>query len=106
MERVRGEVLALPQRERMLPAVMRGRPGDEPPGGVKGDVGSQPSDNSKATRFISGARVCAQEPPSDADLIRIIRPKVSVSQFALVRNRFKGRDGYERLCVQFISTNS
>jgi len=54
----------------------------------------------------SGARVCAQEPPLDADLIRIIRPKVSVSQFALVRNRFKGRDGYERLCLQFVSTNS
>ena len=51
----------------------------------------------------SGARVCAQQPPSDADLIRIIRPKVSGSLFALVRNRFKGRDGYERLCVQFIS---
>jgi hypothetical protein len=51
----------------------------------------------------SGARVCAQQPPSDADLIRIIRPKLSVSLFALVRNRFKGRDGYERLCVQFIS---
>ena len=60
MERVRGEVLALPQRERMLPAVVRGRPGDDPPGGVKGDVGSQPSDNSQATRLISRARVCAQ----------------------------------------------
>jgi hypothetical protein len=51
----------------------------------------------------SGARVCAQQPPLNADLIRIIRPKVSLSVFALVRNRFKGRDGYERLCSQFIN---
>jgi hypothetical protein len=51
----------------------------------------------------SGARVCSQQPPLGADLIRIIRPKVSMSMFALVRNRFKGRDGYERLCAQFIS---
>jgi hypothetical protein len=51
----------------------------------------------------SGARVCAQQPPLEADLIRIIRPKLSVSLFALVRNRFRGRDGYERLCAQFVS---
>lgn len=50
----------------------------------------------------SGVRVCVQEPPSDADLIRIIRPKASLSVFARVRNRFKGRDGYERLCAQLI----
>jgi hypothetical protein len=50
----------------------------------------------------SGVRVCAQPPPLEADLIRIIRPKASLSVFALVRNRFKGRDGYERLCAQFI----
>jgi PilZ domain len=54
----------------------------------------------------SGARVCAQQLPPEADLIRIIRPKVSGSLFALVCNRFKGRDGYERLCLQFICTNS
>jgi hypothetical protein len=48
-----------------------------------------------------GARVCAQKPP-DSDLIRIIRPKLSLSAFAVVRNRFKGRDGYERICTQFI----
>ena len=51
----------------------------------------------------SGVRVCAQQPPLDADLIRIIRPKVSVALFAVVRNRFRGRDGYERLCAKFIS---
>lgn len=50
----------------------------------------------------SGVRVCGQDPPECADLIRIIRPKVSWSIFAIVRNRFKGRDGYERLCAQFI----
>lgn len=50
-----------------------------------------------------GARICAHQPPLDADLIRIIRPKVSMSRFALVCNRFKERDGYERLCTQFIS---
>src|SRR4030095_13736286 len=62
----------------------------------------------KETGFIedissSGVRVCAQNPMLEADLIRIIRPKVSMSLFAHVRNRFKGRDGYERLCAQFIS---
>jgi hypothetical protein len=51
----------------------------------------------------SGARVCSQQPPLEADLIRIIRPKVSMSLFAVVRNRYKGRDGYERLCAQFIN---
>lgn len=50
----------------------------------------------------SGVRVCAQQPPLEADLIRIIRPKASVALFAVVRNRFRGRDGYERLCAQFI----
>lgn len=49
----------------------------------------------------SGVRVCSPQPPLNADLIRIIRPKVELSQFARVRNRFKGRDGYERLCAQF-----
>lgn len=62
----------------------------------------------KETGFIedisgSGVRVCAQNPMLEADLIRIIRPKVSMSLFAHVRNRYKGRDGYERLCAQFIS---
>ena len=51
----------------------------------------------------SGVRVCAQQPTVEADLIRIIRPKVSMSLFAHVRNRFKGRDGYQRLCAQLIS---
>jgi PilZ domain-containing protein len=51
----------------------------------------------------SGVRVCAQNAMLEADLIRIIRPKVSMSLFAHVRNRFKGRDGYERLCAQFLS---
>jgi hypothetical protein len=50
----------------------------------------------------SGVRVCAPHSPLNADLIRVIRPKVSMSTFALVRNRFKGRDGYERLCAQLI----
>ena len=62
----------------------------------------------KSSGFIedissSGVRVCGQAPPLEADLIRIIRPKVSVALFAVVRNRFRGRDGYERLCAKFIS---
>lgn len=62
----------------------------------------------KSSGFIedissSGVRVCAQTPPLEADLIRIIRPKASVALFAVVRNRFRGRDGYERLCAKFIS---
>ncbi|HXU34834.1 MAG TPA: PilZ domain-containing protein [Blastocatellia bacterium] len=61
----------------------------------------------KSSGFIedissSGVRVCAQAPPLEADLIRIIRPKASVALFAVVRNRFRGRDGYERLCAQFV----
>lgn len=50
----------------------------------------------------SGVRVCAHQPPLESDLIRIIRPKASLSVFAMVRNRYKERDGYERLCAQFI----
>lgn len=62
----------------------------------------------KDTGFIedissSGVRVCAPEPPSETHLIRVIRPKVSMSLFALVRNRFRGRDGYHRLCAQLIN---
>jgi len=53
----------------------------------------------------SGVRVCVEQPPLEADLIRIVRPKASMSAFALVRNRYKGRDGYERLCGQFIGRN-
>lgn len=54
----------------------------------------------------SGVRVCAQHPPLEGDLIRITRPKLSLSKYALVRNRFKGRDGYERLCAQFVSESA
>src|ERR1044071_5953619 len=62
----------------------------------------------KDTGFIedissSGVRVCAPQPPSETHLIRVIRPKVSMTLFALVRNRFRGRDGYHRLCAQLIN---
>jgi hypothetical protein len=62
----------------------------------------------KDTGFIedissSGVRVCAPQPPSETHLIRVIRPKVSMTLFAQVRNRFRGRDGYHRLCAQLIN---
>lgn len=49
-----------------------------------------------------GVRVCSERPPLESDFLRIIRPKLCLSAFALVRNRYKGRDGYERICAQFI----
>jgi len=51
---------------------------------------------------LSGARVCVRSAPSEFELVRITSPNQSFNSVALVRNRWSGSDGFERLCLQFV----
>ncbi len=51
---------------------------------------------------LSGARVCVKAAPTQFELVRVISPRRSFNGLALVRNRWAGTDGFERLCLQFI----
>ncbi|HVF90441.1 MAG TPA: PilZ domain-containing protein [Blastocatellia bacterium] len=49
-----------------------------------------------------GARISVRTAPSELDLIKITSPTNKFESFATVRNRFRGTDGAERLCIQFV----
>ncbi len=51
----------------------------------------------------SGMRICSQAPPEEISVMRIISQKDDLQIFATARNRYRGRDGFERLCVQFLN---
>jgi len=50
----------------------------------------------------SGARVCVKSAPSEFEFVRITSPNQGFNGVALVRNRWSGSDGFERLCLQFV----
>ncbi|HEY7543639.1 MAG TPA: PilZ domain-containing protein, partial [Blastocatellia bacterium] len=50
---------------------------------------------------LSGARIHIKSPPADFEWVRIISQRRHFVSLALVRNRYPGRDGDERLCLQF-----
>ena len=51
---------------------------------------------------LSGARVCVKAVPPQFEFVRVTSPRRSFKGLALVRNRWAGTDGFERLCLQFI----
>ncbi|HEU4387595.1 MAG TPA: hypothetical protein VFV34_07345, partial [Blastocatellia bacterium] len=49
-----------------------------------------------------GARVYVQVSPPEFELVKIIGRNNGFESNASVRNRFTGKDGFERLCLQFL----
>ncbi len=50
---------------------------------------------------LSGARIHVKHPPADFEWVRVISQRRHFESLAMVRNRYPGRDGDERLCLQF-----
>jgi hypothetical protein len=50
----------------------------------------------------SGLRVAVKTAPPEIDLIRVSCPSRGFESLAAVRNRYIAKDGYERLCLQFV----
>lgn len=50
---------------------------------------------------LSGARIHVKHPPADFEWVRVISPRRHFESLAIMRNRYPGRDGDERLCLQF-----
>jgi hypothetical protein len=50
----------------------------------------------------SGLRVAVKTAPPEFDLIRVSCPSRGFESLAAVRNRYIAKDGYERLCLQFV----
>ncbi len=48
-----------------------------------------------------GARVCTRSVPPDCEFVRIANTDHSFESLAVVRNQYTGKDGFERLCLQF-----
>jgi curved DNA-binding protein CbpA len=69
------------------------------------DANYQPTGHDSAvTENISpsGARVCTRSMPADCEFVRVASMDRSFESIALVRNQFTGKDGFERLCLQFL----
>jgi hypothetical protein len=68
------------------------------------DENNQPiRQDSAVTENISpsGARVCTRSTPAECEFLRIANMDRSFESLALVRNQYTGKDGFERLCLQF-----
>ena len=50
-----------------------------------------------------GARICVKSSPPEFDLVKITNVDRTFDSLALVRNHYVERDGYDRLCVQFVN---
>jgi hypothetical protein len=48
-----------------------------------------------------GARIYVKTAPAEFDSLRISNLKRTFEAIAVVRNRYLGKDGFERLCIQF-----
>lgn len=49
-----------------------------------------------------GARVCVKSVPDQCDVVKITCARCRFESRAVIRNRYTGRDGTERLCLQFL----
>jgi hypothetical protein len=49
-----------------------------------------------------GARVRVKSAPTEFEFVRIASPNRGFNSLALVRNRWTGSDGFERLCLKFV----
>jgi CheY-like chemotaxis protein len=52
-----------------------------------------------------GLRVCASNAPPDFELLRVSYPDRGIESYAVVRNRYFGQDGFERLCLKFVDND-
>jgi hypothetical protein len=50
-----------------------------------------------------GARVCIKSAPPEFDLVKLIRVDRTFDSLALVRNHYIDKDGFDRLCLQFVN---
>ena len=50
----------------------------------------------------TGARVYLKAAPPEFDFVKVTNLKRNFESIATVRNRFMGRDGFERLCLRFM----
>jgi len=51
-----------------------------------------------------GARVCVKSAPDECDVVKITCARCKFESRAMIRNRYVGRDGTERLCLQFLDS--
>jgi hypothetical protein len=51
----------------------------------------------------TGLRLIVRAAPPEFDLLRITSPARHFEGLAILRNRFQGKDGLERLCLQFLN---
>jgi hypothetical protein len=49
-----------------------------------------------------GARIVIKSPPPEYEMVKVTSRGKEFQSAALVRNLYSGKDGFERLCVQFI----
>jgi hypothetical protein len=52
----------------------------------------------------SGARIRVKDAPGNFECLRIKSPKRRFESLALLRNQFTGKDGIERLCLEFVES--
>ncbi|MFP5262158.1 MAG: response regulator [Blastocatellia bacterium] len=52
-----------------------------------------------------GLRVYVKAAPPDFELLRVSYPDRGIESYAVVRNRYFGKDGFERLCLKFIDND-
>ncbi|HEX8087801.1 MAG TPA: response regulator [Blastocatellia bacterium] len=52
-----------------------------------------------------GLRVHVKAAPPDFELLRVSYPDRGIESYAVVRNRYFGKDGFERLCLKFIDND-
>jgi hypothetical protein len=50
-----------------------------------------------------GARICIKSPPPEFDLVKITNVDRTFDSLALVRNHYIEKDGFDRLCLQFVN---
>jgi CheY-like chemotaxis protein len=50
-----------------------------------------------------GLRACVKVAPADFELARISYPDRGIETYAVIRNRYFGKDGLERLCLKFVT---
>ena len=50
---------------------------------------------------LSGARIRVKIHSPESDVLRVVNKRRGFESLAMVRNRYVGKDGFERLCIQF-----
>jgi CheY-like chemotaxis protein len=52
-----------------------------------------------------GLRIHVKAAPTDFELARVSYPDRGIESYAVVRNRYFGKDGFERLCLKFVDND-